>query len=79
MGTKNMPHPKMLNKKHYLWPSFCLLTALHVLSAQAAELLPPGIPRTVNTNGETIGVDFRFTTPQYEATALIQDSFSVPH
>src|SRR5437879_8197762 len=39
-------------------------------SGNAAQELPAGVPRTVNTNGELINIDFMFTTPAYQEAAF---------
>lgn len=36
----------------------------------AAQELPPGVPRTVSTNGELVSIDFMFTTPAYQEAAF---------
>ncbi len=65
-----------MNAQWILFPLVCLM----LLQTQAASLsaipndttqeLPPGVPRTVNTNGELVSVDFMFTTPAYQEAAF---------
>lgn len=41
-----------------------------MIITNTALKLPAGVPRSVNTNGEVIYVDFMFTTPEYQREAF---------
>lgn len=76
-------YAKMFMKKcNFLFVFFVLLRSLTITAQEASifkpintndpkgRKLPPGVPRTIDTNGNVIYIDVNFTTPQYRQAAI---------
>lgn len=67
---------KMKNVRLFGVAAACLLFTdaqagdLFKIPDNAAQELPPGVPRTVDTNGRVVFIDGMFTTQAYQAEAL---------